>query len=63
MTLASGTGSGGFFPDGLQGVINGTAGSAAAASELPPVPAPMPSPSAPLASAPAPANGAWMREP
>ncbi len=61
VTLGSGTGSGGFFPDGLVGVINGTAGSLAAASNLPPplpaaAPALAPSP-VPLAGAAAPSSG------
>ena len=60
MTLGSGTGEGGFFPDGLKGVINGTAGSGAAAANLPPVPTPVaasPAP-APTAASPAPVTGA-----
>ena len=61
VTLGSGTGSGGFFPNGLVGVINGTAGSVAAPSNLPPAltaaaPALAPS-SVPLVSAPAPSSG------
>jgi len=60
VTLGSGTGVGGFFPDGLKGVINGTAGSGAAAANLPPVPAaPVASPApAPTVASPAPVTGA-----
>ena len=57
ITLGSGTGSGGFFPEGLTGVINGTAGSGAAASLLPPALPPAAPAPAPVASAPAPSTG------